>query len=64
MNQWSRFAVALYYPLLLVTQHYGWGGKWMIVPTIVAGVATVIQMTEDRRLRKTDELTTLNLSAR
>jgi hypothetical protein len=51
MNQWSRFAVALYYPLLLVAQHYGWGGKWMIVPTIVAGVAAAIQMTEDRRLR-------------
>jgi len=64
MNRWLRLALALYYPLLLVAQRYGWDGKWLIVPTIAAGVCSVIQITDNRRLRKVDERTTLNLSGR
>ena len=64
MNRWLRLALALYYPLLIVAQHYGWDGKWLIIPTIAAGVCSIILITDDRRLRKSDELTTLNLSGR
>jgi hypothetical protein len=43
---------------------YGYDGNWRLLPLGVAVVGGIIQVTEDRRRRNADELTTLKLSGR
>lgn len=64
MDKRSRLAVALAWGVLLVMSLYGYDGHWRLLPLGVAIVGGIIQVTEDRRRRNADELTTLNLSGR
>jgi hypothetical protein len=59
-----RLAVALAWGTLLVMSLYDYDGRWRLLPLGVAIVGGVIQVTDDRRRRNADELTTLKLSER
>ena len=48
---------------LLVASLYDYNGKWRIIPLCVATVGGFVAVVDNRRNRKTDELTTLNLTA-
>ena len=64
MAKRSRLAVALAWGALLVMPRYGYDGHWRLLPLSVAIVGGIMQVTEDRRRRNADELTTLKLSGR
>jgi hypothetical protein len=59
-----RLALALAWGVLLVMSLYGYDGNWRLLPLGVAVLGGIIQVTEDRRRRNADELTTLKLSGR
>ena len=62
--RWWRLAVALAWASILVASLYDYNGKWRIIPLGVATVGGFVAVVDNRRSRKTDELTTLNLTAR
>ena len=64
MDKRLRLALALAWGALLVMSLYGYDGNWRLLPLGVAVVGGIIQVTEDRRRRNADELTTLKLSGR
>ena len=64
MGKRSRLALALAWGVLLVMSLYGYDGRWRLLPLSVAIVGGIIHVTEDRRRRNADELTTLKLSGR
>ena len=45
-------------------QLYDYNGQWRMIPLGVAAVGGFVAIVDNRRNRKTDELTTLNLTAR
>ena len=62
--RWWRLAVALAWGSLLVANFYDYYGKWQFIPLSVVMVSGFVAVADSRRNRKTDELTTLNLTAR
>jgi hypothetical protein len=62
--RWWRLAVALAWGTLLVASLYDYNGQWRMIPLGVAAVGGFVAVVDNRRNRKTDELTTLNLTAR
>jgi hypothetical protein len=57
-------AVALASGSLLVASLYDDNGQWRMIPLGVAAIGGFVAVVDNRRNRKTDELTTLNLTAR
>jgi hypothetical protein len=57
-----RIISTLACPLSVIAQ-LGWGGKWMMLPILVSGVAAVILNLRDREVQHLDEPTTLRLTS-
>jgi hypothetical protein len=57
-----RMISTLACPLSVIAQ-LGWGGKWMMVPILVSGVAAVVLNLLERDVQHLDEPTTLRLTS-
>ena len=49
---------------MLLAKQWGWDGWWMGLVVFAIGVGTVVQDLFDRRRRKVDEPTTLDIHGR
>jgi hypothetical protein len=56
-----RLINALACPILLVSAGSSWGGKWLALPLLVAGVGGVLLTLRDREDRRMDAPAVLNL---
>ena len=61
MHQLSRWILSLACLLLFLVSWSDWGGPWLGVLAFASGVGAVVLELYERRLRKADELSTLNI---
>ena len=61
MHRLSRWILSLACPILFLVSWSDWGGPWLGVLIVAMGVGAVVLELYERRLRKADELVTLNI---
>jgi len=61
MHRLSRWILSLGCPVLILLSRSDWDGPWLGVLAFALGVGVVVLELYERRLRKDDELTTLNI---
>ena len=56
-----RLANALACPVLMIAAKQQWGGRWIFLPILIAGVGAALLTLRDRESQQLDAPTVLNL---